>query len=71
MKMFGCEYRDGRAAAAPLLRPKDAEQRADATQQINNVDRATLLPHLQNPEIIDRLYPRMEAPPEYGDVDFE
>ena len=54
--MFGCEYRDGRAAAAPLLRPLDEVNQVDAA------DDPEKLPHLHSPEEIDRLFPAMVVP---------
>lgn len=64
VRLFGCEYRDGRAESAPLLRPMDA-------QQVNNIGASEVLPHLKSKADIDKLYPQMVAPPEYGDHDFE
>ena len=58
VKMFGCEYRDGRAESAPLLRP------LDQPRPVHNVDAAPVLPHLRSDEDIDRLYPQLEAPEE-------
>ena len=64
MKLFGCEYRDGRAASAPLLRKMDSAQ-------VNIVDADEKLPHLRTQTEIDELYPRMVAPDDYGDEDVE
>ena len=64
VRLFGCEYRDGRAKSAPLLRPMDA-------QQVNNIGALEVLPHLKSKADIDKLYPQMVAPPEHGDRDLE
>ena len=55
VRLFGCEYRDGRAAAAPLLRPMDK-------QQVNNVSSIGALPHLKSQREIESSHPRMYAP---------
>ena len=62
--MFGCEYRDGRAESAPLLRTTDA-------QQVNNIGALEVLQHLKSKADIDKLYPQMVSPPEYGLHDLE
>ena len=62
VKLFGCEYRSGRAASAPLLRPMN---------EVNSVDNAVRLPHLHTAAEIEQLYPRMEAPQEEDRRDFE
>ena len=64
VKLFGCEYRDGRAASAPLLEKMDRSQ-------VNSVNSRELLPHQRTPAEIDELYPRMVAPDEYGDRDLD
>ena len=65
VRLFGCEYRDGRAVvSAPLLRKMDETQ-------VNAVDVCETLPHQRSQAEIDELYPRMIAPAEYGDKDFE
>ena len=68
VRLFGCEYRDGRAASAPLLRPMDV------AAVVNNVEILSFLPHLQSPEYIAKFYPRMEAPEavvlnDFGNID--
>lgn len=40
-------------------------------QQVNNIGALEVLPHLKSKADIDKLYPQMVAPPEYGDHDFE
>ena len=63
VRLFGCEYRSGRAASAPLLRPMETE--------VNSLDSAVRLPHLRSPAEIERRYPRMEAPDEMDLRDFD
>ena len=63
VRLFGCEYRNGRAAAAPLLRPMDK------IDQVNSLDNVDVLPHLKSSKLIDDLYPRMVAPDDLGDSD--
>ena len=64
VRLFGCEYRDGRASAAPLLRPMEQ------LDSVNVVDDASVLPHLKPHDTIEQLYPRMVAPDDLGDSDF-
>ena len=64
VKLFGCAYRDGRAASGPLLRKMEQSQ-------VNSVSSCELLPHQRAPAEIDELYPRMVAPDEYGDRDLD
>ena len=67
VNLFGCEYREGRSAAAPLLRPMTEGN------NIANVDDGSVedvLPHLRPMKEIDELYPRME-PMEEGHLDQE
>ena len=59
VKLFGCECRDGRSLAAPLLRPLDAAV-------VGSVCAAEKLPHLHSPDDIEALFPRFEAPPDDG-----
>ena len=56
VKLVGCEYRDGRAESAPLLRPM--EQSVD----VNVLDVLSVLPHLLPADEIDRRFPKVEAP---------
>ena len=65
VRLFGCDYRSGRAAAAPLLRPMDG------SKSVNSIDSNLVLPHLHSPEDIERLFPVIEAPDEILNQDFE
>ena len=58
VRLFGCEYRDGRAASAPLLRPMEQCVGAD----VGVLDVLTILPHLLPAAEIDLKYPKVEAP---------
>ena len=57
VRLFGCEYRDGRSAAAPLLRPLEK-------QPVTSISASTQLPHLCPPEEIDKHFPLFEAAPD-------
>ena len=61
VRLFGCEYRGGRAAAAPLLRP------AGSSGQVNTIDDARILPHLKSTEYIEAHHPIIVAPPSPSD----
>ena len=73
---FGCEYRDGRAKAAPLLRPMGSDDRrgghsvegdklpaysAEIEAGLHDAER---LPHLHSTAEIERLFPSIPAAPE-------
>ena len=74
--LFGCEYREGRAASAPLLRPlgSDGQQGghlagddplptfAAVTEDIPHDE--SRLPHMYSTDDIARLFPIIEAAPE-------
>ena len=75
LKLFGCEYREGRAKSAPLLRPMDSDDRqgghsiegdqlpaysAEIEAEIHDTDR---LPHLHSEVEIRRLFPTIPAAP--------
>ena len=74
-KLFGCEYRSGRAESAPLLRPKVVGGRQDghpsndaaapvhalAEPEVHDVCR---LPHMHTVEEIERHFPKIDAAPE-------
>ena len=74
--LFGCEYREGRAASAPLLRPLDADGQqgghlaggdplptfAAHTDDIPHDE--SRLPHMYSEDDIARLFPVIEAAPE-------
>ena len=57
VRLFGCEYRDGRAAAAPLLRPMDK-------QSVHSIFASGTLPHLHSQIDIEQNYPLIEASPD-------
>ena len=76
VKLFGCEYREGRSAAAPLLRPADKlggqdGQPSDShlpTFPINEttdyeaeIHDETVLPHMYAEYDIDRMFPLIPA----------
>jgi hypothetical protein len=74
--LFGCEYREGRAAAAPLLRPlESADQQgghlagADplptfAAEIADSVPHdESRLPHMYPEDVIARLFPTIDAAP--------
>ena len=71
LALFGCEYREGRAAAAPLLRPHGSEAvnplptfvttfDGDLDGELHDVGR---LPHLHSTEEIAKLFPLITAAP--------
>ena len=78
VKLFGCEYREGRSAVAPLLRPHGSSggqggQPLDshlptfpvtgaASDQMKAHDE-TRLPHMYSDEDIAKLFPLITAPP--------
>jgi len=77
--LFGCEYREGRAASAPLLRPNAVEGQQDGhlpdDEPLPNfvVSEAVphdpkVLPHMHCDEDIDKLFPKIEAAPEVANT---
>jgi hypothetical protein len=78
--LFGCEYRDGRAASAPLLRPLEGNGQqgghlagedplptfAAYTDDVPHDE--SRLPHMYPVEEIARLFPTIEAAPERPNV---
>ena len=73
--LFGCEYRAGRAASAPLLRPLDEEGREGGHSAIDPLPTFTtavedkphdinVLPHMHSPSDMDKLFPTIAAAPE-------
>ena len=73
--LFGCEYREGRAASAPLLHPHGVDGQQDG--QLSGVDPLpsftlaeaeihdiNVLPHMHRECDIDRMFPKIEAAPE-------
>ena len=68
VRLLGCEYRAGRSAAAPLLRPMEE------AAPVSSVDLGLpggVLPHLRPKKEIEELYPRFETPEVFMDRDFE
>ena len=73
LKLFNCEYRDGRAAAAPLLRPHDVDGRKGGHPDVNEplptytTTEATKphdigrLPHCHSESEIAELFPSIVA----------
>ena len=75
MGLFGCEYREGRAASAPLLRPHGSDDRegghpVDDPLPTFVVDLdckphdPNVLPHLHSADDIQKLFPSIDAAPE-------
>ena len=73
--LFGCEYREGRAASAPLLRPHGVDGHQDGNlSEVDPLPSFTfaeaevhgikVLPHMHRECDIDRMFPRIEAVPE-------
>ena len=81
--LFNCEYRTGRAAAAPLLRPHDVDGRQGghstdddaylpAYATTTNVDRPhdpSRLPHTYPDHEISKLFPEIKAAPQPDNCD--
>ena len=75
--LFGCEYREGRSATAPLLRPHGSDRQQDghlsevdplpsftlAEAQVHDIN---VLLHLHGENEIDKMFPKIEAAPETG-----
>ena len=77
--LFGCEYRDGRAASAPLLRPLEENREGGhsddydplptfAADYDDRLHDETRLPHMHSAEEIDKLFPTIPAAPEMPNV---
>ena len=77
--LFGCEYREGRPAAAPLLRPHDDDDRTGGHSVVDDdlipayfadieAHDETRLPHMYSDDEIVRLFPTIEAAPEQANV---
>ena len=75
LKLFGCEYRDGRAASAPHLRPMDATNRqggqssgddplpmfsAEIDAKVHDMNK---LPHMHSRQEIEELFLTVRAEP--------
>ena len=81
LALFGIEYRTGRAASAPLLRPHDVDGRQGGhsasddvlpTYMAADVDKphdASRLPHMHSDIEIDKLFPTIEAAPPPGNTE--
>jgi len=83
VSLFGCQYREGRAAAAPLLRPMDVDGRTGGHSTVDTYDplptfatsiEAQLhdesrLPHMHSKEEIVKLFPTIEAAPACDNAD--
>ena len=79
--LFGCEYREGRAAAAPLLRPHDVDGRQGGQTVADDVlpsyavvesempHDESRLPHRHSDEEILKLFPTITAAPAQDNVE--
>ena len=79
--LFGCEYRSGRAAAAPLLRPLDSGGQQGghltdhdplptfAAETVDVPHDESRLPHMYPVDEIARLFPTIVAAPAAANVD--
>ena len=77
MGLFGCEYREGRAKAAPLLRPHDVDGREGGHPDVDplptfamtaegEIHDLTRLPHMHSETEKNLFFPLIEAAPEVG-----
>ena len=78
LRLFGCEYRDGRPAAAPLLRPRDDDGRQGGHPADDGIDQLptfmnmyeakihdeSRLPHMHSSREMSELFPTIKAAPE-------
>ena len=75
LNLFGCEYRDGRPAAAPLLRPHGSDDRQGGhstfdplptfvTELEAKIHDPNVLPHMYPDIDIDKMFPTIPAAPE-------
>ena len=72
VKLFGCECRQGRSAAAPLLRPQESAEGQGGEPSGGHLPAFELreaeahdievLPHLHSEGDLDRLFPMLRAP---------
>ena len=79
VKLFGCEYREGRSSAAPMLRPQDSGGGEDGqpaagylpTFVVRDAEAHSpdMLPHLYPDADIEKLFPRLDAPPPGDNVE--
>ena len=79
MGLFGCEYREGRAKAAPLLRPHDVDGREGGHPDVDplptfamtaegEIHDLTRLPHMHSEAEKTRFFPLIESAPEVGNT---
>jgi len=75
--LFGCEYREGRAATAPLLRPAERQQdgHLPEVEPLPNFVMSetqphdpSVLPHMHCEGDIEKLFPKIEAAPEVANT---
>jgi hypothetical protein len=73
MELLGCEYRHGRAEAAPQMRQATTSQKtmADINDEdaINNLMSWTCLPHLMDRNTVEKHFPAINPPAEANDKD--
>jgi len=73
LALFGCEYRSGRAASAPLLRPDGSDGRQGGQPTGDDplptfslegeLHDESMLPHLYPNDEIERMFPQIQAAP--------
>ena len=73
LALFGCEYRSGRAASAPLLRPDGSDGRQGGQPTGDDplptfslegeLHDESMLPHLYSSDEIERMFPQIQAAP--------
>ena len=69
VKLFRCHFRGGRAEAAPDLRV-EVSDRATMANTMSVGEHVPTMPHTEHtPEVLDDLYPRIEAPEAVDDQD--
>ena len=67
LALFNCDFRSGRAAAAPNLKKAEAMVRLRPS---DSLFAGLVLPHLASPAEREKKYPQIKAPPEhYGEED--
>ena len=62
MKLYECKFAGGRAELAPELRRE--ERYGTDIKEAHSIEDLMMLPHEQNADEMDRLYPELEAPPD-------
>ena len=73
LSLFGCEYRTGRAASAPLLRPDGSDGRQGGQTAGDDplptfalegeIHDESMLPHLYSSDDVARMFPQIQAAP--------